>query len=125
MIFNDGKKGLLHISEVANVFIRNIHKYLRVGKTYQVKVIGIEPDGFLKLSMSKISEEEKAEYHKNGVKKVKIDPEFIDYSALKEKLNDWIQIEKENKNEIKQMVHQIFLYTLMYHLRFFDVITYS
>ena len=99
MIFNDGKKGLLHISEVANVFIRNIHKYLRIGKTYQVKIIGIEPDGFLKLSMSKISEEEKTEYHKNGVKKVKIDPEFIDYSALKEKLNDWIQIEKENKND--------------------------
>ena len=99
MIFNDGKKGLLHISEVANVFIRNIHKYLRIGKTYQVKIIGIEPDGFLKLSMSKISEEEKVEYHKNGVKKVKIDPEFIDYSALKEKLNDWIQIEKENKND--------------------------
>ena len=99
MIFNDGKKGLLHISEVANVFIRNIHKYLRVGKTYQVKVIGIEPDGFLKLSMSKISEEEKADYHKNGVKKVKIDPEFIDFTALKEKLDEWIQKEKENKND--------------------------
>ena len=97
MIFNDGKKGLLHISEVANVFIRNIHKYLRIGKTYQVKVIGIEEDGFLKLSMSKISEEEKEEYHRNGIKKVKIDPEFIDYSALKEKLNEWITIEKEGK----------------------------
>ena len=99
MIFNDGKKGLLHISEVANVFIRNIHKYLRIGKTYQVKVIGIEPDGFLKLSMSKISEEEKNEYHRNGVKKVKIDPEFIDYSALKEKLDEWIKKEKENQND--------------------------
>jgi predicted RNA-binding protein with RPS1 domain len=99
MIFNNGKKGLLHISEVANVFIRNIHKYLRIGKTYQVKVIGIEPDGFLKLSMSKISKEEKNEYHKNGVKKVKIDPEFIDYSALKEKLDEWIKKEKENAND--------------------------
>ena len=99
MIFNDGKKGLLHISEVANVFIRNIHKYLRIGKTYQVKVIGIEPDGFLKLSMSKISEDEKNEYHRNGVKKVKIDPEFIDYSALKEKLDEWIKKEKENEND--------------------------
>ena len=99
MIFNDNKKGLLHISEVANVFIRNIHKYLRIGKTYQVKVIGIEDDGFLKLSMSKITEEEKEEYHKNGVKKVKIDPEFIDYSALKEKLGDWIANEKGEKND--------------------------
>ena len=99
MIFSDGKKGLLHISEVANVFIRNIHKYLRIGKTYQVKVIGIEGDGFLKLSMSKITEEEKEEYHKNGVKKVKIDPEFIDYTALKEKLSDWIASEKGEKHD--------------------------
>jgi len=98
MIFPDGKKGLLHISEVANVFIRNIHKYLKIGKTYQVKVIGIEEDGFLKLSMSKISEEEKDEYHRNGVKKVKIDPEFIDYSIFKEKLPEWIEKEK-NEND--------------------------
>ena len=99
MIFNDGKKGLLHISEVANVFIRNIHKYLKIGKTYQVKIIGIEDDGFLKLSMSKITDEEKEEYHKNGVKRVKIDPEFVDYSALKEKLEEWIYKEKEEKND--------------------------
>ena len=99
MLFPDGKKGLLHISEVANVFIRNIHKYLRIGKTYQVKIIGIEDDGFLKLSMSKITDEEKEEFHKNGVKKVKIDPEFIDYSIFKEKLPEWIAKEKENKND--------------------------
>ena len=99
MIFNDGKKGLLHISEVANVFIRNIHKYLKVGKTYQVKIIGIEDDGFLKLSMSKITDEEKEEYHKNGVKRVKIDPDFVDYSALKEKLEEWISKEKEEKDD--------------------------
>ena len=97
MIFEDGQKGLLHISEVANTFIRNISRYLKIGKTYQVKIIGIEEDGFLKLSMSKITEEEKNEYHKNGVKKVKIDPEFIDYTALKEKLPEWIEKEKEGK----------------------------
>lgn len=97
MLFADGKKGLLHISEVANVFIRNIYKYLRIGKTYQVKVIGIEDDGFLKLSMSKISEEEKEDYHQNGVKKVKIDPEFIDYSIFKEKLPEWIEKERKEK----------------------------
>lgn len=99
MIFQDGKRGLLHISEVANVFIRNIHKYLKVGKVYQVKVIGIEEDGFLKLSMAKITEEEKNEYHNNGIKKVKIDPEFIDYSALKERLPEWISKAKGEKND--------------------------
>lgn len=99
LIFSNGNKGLLHISEVANVFIRNIHKYLKIGKTYQVKIIGIEDDGFLKLSMSKITEEEKDEHYKQGVKKEKIDPEMIDFSVLKNKLNDWINESKENKND--------------------------
>lgn len=99
MIFNDGRRGLLHISEIANVFIRNIHKYLKIGKTYQVKVLGIADDGFLKLSMSKISAEEKEFYHNNGVKKVKIDEEFIDYTALKEKLPEWIKKAEEEEND--------------------------
>lgn len=97
MIFNDGSKGLLHISEVANVFIRNIHKYLKVGKTYQVKIIAIEDDGFLKLSMSKITEEKKEEFRNSGVKKVKIDDEYIDFTALKDKLPEWIKSAKEEK----------------------------
>ena len=96
LIFDDDRKGLLHISEVANVFIRNIHKYLKIGKTYQVKIIGIEDDGFLKLSMSKITDEEKQIFHSNGIKKEKIDPEFVDYSALRDKLSEWIDKEKDN-----------------------------
>ena len=47
--------------------------------------------------MSKITEEEKEEYHKNGIKRVKIDPDYIDYTALKEKLPEWIEKEKEGK----------------------------
>lgn len=97
MIFDDDKKGLLHISEVANVYIRNIRKYLHIGKTYQVKIIGIEEDGFLKLSMSKITEEEKEMYHNNGIHKEKIDPDFIDYTILKEKLPEWIKNAKEEE----------------------------
>ena len=97
MIFEDGQKGLLHISQVANTFIRNISRYLKIGKTYQVKIIGIEEDGFLKLSMSQISQEEKDEYHRNGIKKVKIDSQYIDFTALKNKLPEWIEeAKKEN-----------------------------
>ena len=99
LIFDDDRKGLLHISEVANVFIRNIHKYLKIGKTYQVKVIGIEDDGFLKLSMAKITEEEKQEYHNMISKKVVIDQERVDFSALKSKITDWVSQQKESKNE--------------------------
>lgn len=94
MIFLDGTKGLLHISEVANTFIRNIKKYLKVGKTYQVKIIGIEDDGFLKLSMAQITDEEKEEYHSLISKKVVIDQDRIDFSALKSKISEWVEKEK-------------------------------
>lgn len=99
MIFSDGRKGLLHISEVANVFIRNIRKYLKVGKTYQVKVLSIEDDGFLKISMSKITQEEKEAHNSQVGKKTFIDEEYIDFSALKKKIPQWIKQAKENSND--------------------------
>ena len=93
MIFDDESKGLLHISEIANTFIKNIYRYLLVGKTYQVKVIEMAEDGFLKVSMSKISEEEKENYRSQNLKRTPVDEDKIDFTALKEKLDEWT---KEN-----------------------------
>ena len=98
MIFEDESLGLLHISEIANTFIRNINRYLKIGKTYQVKIINIESDGFLKVSMSKITEEEKEIYRNSQVKRNPIDPKYIDFTALKEKLPEWIQSAQEEMN---------------------------
>ena len=89
MIFEDGQKGLLHISEIANTFIRNIKRYLKIGKTYQVKIIGIEEDGFLKVSMSKITSEDKEMYRNTTMKRTPVDKENIDFTALEEKLKEW------------------------------------
>ena len=47
--------------------------------------------------MSQITDEEKQDYRLNGVKKEKIDPQYIDFTALKEKLPIWIEKEKEEK----------------------------
>ncbi len=96
MIFLDGTKGLLHISEVANVYIKNIYRYLIIGKTYQVKIISIEDDGFLKLSMTKISKEEKLQSRQKQVKRTPIDEKHIDFTALKEHLPIWVKEAQKN-----------------------------
>lgn len=93
MLFDDGTKGLLHISEIANTFIKNIYRYLLIGKTYQVKIIEIADDGFLKVSMSKISQEEKEQYRSTNVKRTPVNEEFVDFEALKEKLEEWTKEE--------------------------------
>lgn len=89
MIFPNGYKGLLHISEVADAFIRNLSRYLTIGKTYQVKVLEIADDKFLKVSMSKITPEEKDLYRNQSLKRTPVEEEYIDFSALNEKLKEW------------------------------------
>lgn len=94
MVFDDESKGLLHISEIANTFIKNIYRYLVIGKTYQVKIIELCEDGFMKVSMSKISEEEKQNYRNQNMKRTPVDSDKVDFTALKEKLEEWTN--KEN-----------------------------
>lgn len=46
-----GKSGLLHISELADGFVREVGEYLKEGDIIKVKVIGIDPQGKIRLSL--------------------------------------------------------------------------
>ncbi|WP_100011853.1 S1 domain-containing RNA-binding protein [Lentibacillus sediminis] len=48
-----GKTGLVHISEVADNYVKDIHEHLTVGDTVTVKVINVEKDGKIGLSIKK------------------------------------------------------------------------
>lgn len=100
LIFDDETKGLLHISEISNIYIKNLKRFMHIGRTYQVKVVSIAEDGFLRVSMTKISDQEKEEYRTKKDRKVHIDPSEIDFTALKEHLKTWeeeLQSLSENK----------------------------
>ena len=49
----DGKSGLVHISEIANTFVNDVHDYVEDGQTVKVKIIGIADDGKINLSIKK------------------------------------------------------------------------
>lgn len=48
-----GKSGMIHISEVANTYVSDIHDHLTDGQTVKVKVLSIAPDGKINLSMKR------------------------------------------------------------------------
>ena len=50
------RSGLVHISEVANTYVSDVNEYLKVGQTVKVKIIGINEDGKISLSMKKADE---------------------------------------------------------------------
>src|SRR5690625_8006245 len=48
--------GLVHISEVADSYVKDIKEYLKVGETVTVKVINVEKDGKIGLAIKKAVE---------------------------------------------------------------------
>ena len=51
-----GKTGMVHISEVAPVFVKEIRDFVTEGQAVKVKVIGISEEGKVSLSMKKADE---------------------------------------------------------------------
>lgn len=52
----DGKSGLIHISEIADTYVSNIADFLAVGQTVKVRVLNIGEDGKINLSLKKAAE---------------------------------------------------------------------
>jgi len=50
---NENKTGLVHISEVADTYVKDIRDHLSIGEEITVKVINIEEDGKIGLSIKK------------------------------------------------------------------------
>lgn len=98
LLFNDGRKGFLHISEIANEYIHNIKKRLLIGKTYHVKIISVDADGFLKVSIRQITNDDMKKFRLEWQSRNPVPEEEIDFTSLKQHLDKW-QKEYVNKEE--------------------------
>ena len=53
-----GKSGLVHISEVANAFVSDVHDHVQIGQAVKVKVLSVSEEGKINLSMKRVAEQE-------------------------------------------------------------------
>ena len=49
----EGRSGLVHISEIANDYVNDINDHLQEGQEVKVKIIGIDENGRINLSIKK------------------------------------------------------------------------
>ncbi|ETI70705.1 S1 domain-containing RNA-binding protein [Neobacillus vireti] len=56
----EGSTGLVHISEVADNYVKDINDHLKVGDQVEVKVINVEKDGKIGLSIKKAKDRPEA-----------------------------------------------------------------
>ncbi len=53
---SSGKVGLVHISEISSVFVKEINDHVKEGQTVKVKILGIGDNGKIELSIKQASE---------------------------------------------------------------------
>ena len=53
--------GMVHISEVARNYVKDLKEYVQVGQTVKVKIISVSPEGKIALSMKHAEEPERRE----------------------------------------------------------------
>ena len=108
-----GTTGMVHISEVANTFVNEIKDHLTEGQTVKVKVLAVNDDGKISLSIKKAVDNppprrefnNKRPYNNNGgnkpqQEKVPQTPE----AAFEDMLNKFKQNSEERMCDIKKNV---------------------
>jgi general stress protein 13 len=93
-------QGLVHISEVAHGYVKDIHDYLSVGDEVKVKILTIDEDaGKISLSIRKTQPEPPK--HGAGGRKGggKNDPGF---NTLEQKLKDWLKESNEKQAQLNK-----------------------
>jgi predicted RNA-binding protein with RPS1 domain len=89
--FPNGQKGLVHISEISNEYVKNIETFLIVGEYVRVKVLAIDgSSNHLKLSIKRLYKKEEIHDAAHPFW-FKVPPHEIDFSPLKDALDHWIE----------------------------------
>ncbi|MDR1736192.1 MAG: S1 RNA-binding domain-containing protein [Oscillospiraceae bacterium] len=62
----EGKSGLVHISEIAHTYVNDIREHLTEGQEVTVKILGIDGEGRINLSIKKATDPPPRPDHPHG-----------------------------------------------------------
>ena len=83
-----GETGLVHISEIANSYVKDISNYVKKGEEIKVKVINIDDDGKIGLSIKQLDDPSDRRDH--APKK-----------SFEEKMEEFLQQSSDRQKDIK------------------------
>ena len=96
----DNAEGLIHISEIMDEYVHNLKKFLSEGQIVRAKVISIDDEGKLNLSLKDndyFKNYERKKEKQSVLDEIK-ETERYGFQTIKERLPVWI---KQSKNAIK------------------------
>ena len=97
----DNTEGLIHISEIMDDYVHNLKKFLSEGQIVRAKVISIDNEGKLNLSLKDndyFKNYERKKEKQSVLDEIK-ETEKYGFQTIKERLPVWI---KQSKDDMKQ-----------------------
>ncbi|WP_134700219.1 S1 RNA-binding domain-containing protein [Ammoniphilus sp. YIM 78166] len=114
-----GRSGLVHISQIASEYVKQVEDYLSVGETVKVKVIDISDTGKVSLSIKQVAPLERKDGKKPEALRERRSPARADSSpagrpprkerqdtgkdklnSLEEKLKKWMKSSEERMQDL-------------------------
>lgn len=102
---SNGETGLVHISQIADCFVKDVHDFLSEGQQVKVKVLGFSQLGKPNLSIKQAREDHpKAQFHSGDHPK----KDFLDSKAwnsqdsFEEKLSKFLKESDERQEELRR-----------------------
>lgn len=83
--------GLIHISEISDKFVKDVHGYVKLYERVKVKILDIDEDGtHFKLSLKAVNVN-KSRFKKRLHHQQALPMNTIGFASLQEKLDEWIE----------------------------------
>lgn len=91
-VYLDNKhNGLIHISEISERFVKDVHTYVKVNERVKVKILDMDEDGVhLKLSLKAIEANKARSMRKRRIIQ-ELPPMELGFTTLAKHLDQWIE----------------------------------
>ena len=105
----NGKNGLVHISEVANEYVRDVHDFLSEGDEVDAKVLGVDEKGKIALSLKNVNTQSQESERQIRSPKVRQSAMFSERkpnrqtsSSFEDKLSKFLKDSDERLTDLKR-----------------------
>ena len=100
--------GMVHISEAAKNYVKDLKDFVKVGQTVTVKVLAITPDGKISLSMRQAEEPGRRKAENTGKKYVadsfEFRPKQQNNLSFEDMMNNFKKSSDEKMNDLKKVI---------------------
>ena len=98
----DGKTGMVHISEVASTFVKEIRDYVKESQIVKVKVLSISEEGKISLSMKKAEPVSEKKPYPVRAESYVWSPKKNDSLSFEDMMNKFKQTSDEKLSDLKK-----------------------